>query len=193
MTKQFEVRLFVPVRIAVLGVEAETAAEAFSIAEQSVPYEALLGPSQKLDIGNGLSVKYVEFSEDPTICALIDPVKQDGEVDCEAGVWLDGDGLPMVDGKTQTELKAGRADLAIRFYDELLGETESFGQIVEMYGDRTLADLLYLQAAILKGAFIEHYPNESFVLDIAKGLPSGKDWIKHIQMVVESSPEPTLV
>lgn len=193
MKKQFEVKLFVPVRISVLGVEADTATEAFLIVEQSIPYEALLGPSQKMDIGSGLCVKYVEFSEDPTICALVNPVKLSGEVDCNAGIWLDGDGLPMTDGKTQTELKAERADLAVRFYGELLMSTESFGQIVETYGDRTLSDLFYLQAAILKGTFIDHHPSESSVMEIARGLPSGKDWIKRIQVVVKTYPDPVLI
>jgi hypothetical protein len=63
---------------------------------------------------------------------------------------------------------------------ELLDSVETLTGIAEQHGARTLADLMYLQNAILSGGFIDHYPGESKVLEIASGLPSGGQWSKFI-------------
>jgi len=39
-----------------------------------------------------------------------------------------------------------------------------------------------LHSAILSGGFIDHYPEESKVLEIAQGLPSGDQWVKFIKV-----------
>lgn len=79
--------------------------------------------------------------------------------------------------------KASRADLALRFYEELTNEVESFCVLAELYGERTLADVIYLQAAILKGTCIENAPKLSFIVDIVRALPSAKVWLKYITNV----------
>ncbi len=79
--------------------------------------------------------------------------------------------------------KASRADLALRFYEELTNEVESFCVLAELYGERTLADVIYLQAAILKGTLIENEPKLSFIVDVARALPSAKVWLKYISNV----------
>jgi len=79
--------------------------------------------------------------------------------------------------------KASRADLALRFYEELTKEVESFCVLAELYGERTLADVIYLQAAILKGTCIENAPKLSFIVDIVRALPSAKVWLKYITNV----------
>ena len=53
---------------------------------------------------------------------------------------------------------------------------------------RTLADLMYLQNAILGGGFIDHYPDESSVLDIASALPSGDIWAQYIKVEYLAKP-----
>jgi hypothetical protein len=71
---------------------------------------------------------------------------------------------------------------AAMFFQELLDSVETLTCIAEEHGSRTLADLMYLQNAILNGVFIDHYPDESKVLDIASALPSGEQWSKFIQV-----------
>lgn len=76
--------------------------------------------------------------------------------------------------------KAKGNDCARLFMQELLDSVETLSGIAEQHGARTLADLMYLQIAILSGGFIDHYPGESKVLEIASGLPSGEQWSKFI-------------
>lgn len=78
------------------------------------------------------------------------------------------------------ESKSARVDLAVRFYEELTNEVESFVVLAELYGARTLADIVYLQAAILKGTCIENASKESFIADVVRALPSAKVWLKYI-------------
>ena len=70
--------------------------------------------------------------------------------------------------------------IAAMFFQELLGSVETLAGIVDEHGSRTLADLMYLQNAILEGGFIDNYPGESKVLEIASALPSGDLWSKFI-------------
>lgn len=79
-------------------------------------------------------------------------------------------------------------ELALQFMDELIDSVESLTVIAEVHGSRSLADLFYLQQAILKKGFIDHYPEESFVLDIAKRLPSGAIWSQYIKIEYMDSP-----
>lgn len=79
--------------------------------------------------------------------------------------------------------KASRADRALLFYKELTDEVESFTVLADLYGVRTLADVIYLQAAILKGTCIENAPKLSFIVDIVRALPSAKVWLKYITNV----------
>lgn len=74
----------------------------------------------------------------------------------------------------------GNPAAAATFFRELLDSTETLTGIAEEHGARTLADLMYLQNAIANGGFIDHYPGESKVLDIVRGLPSGETWAKFI-------------
>lgn len=79
------------------------------------------------------------------------------------------------------ERKAAAADDATLFMQELLDSVESLTGIAKEHGARTLADLMYLQAAILEGGFIDHWPEESAAMKIASGLPSGERWAKFIK------------
>ena len=65
---------------------------------------------------------------------------------------------------------------------ELLDSVESLASIADVHGARTLADLMYLQNAILSGGFIDHYQGESNVMEIAQSLPSGEQWAKFIKV-----------
>jgi hypothetical protein len=72
---------------------------------------------------------------------------------------------------------------ATTYFQELLDSVETLTGIAEQHGSRTLADLMYLQNAILSdGGFIDHYPGESKVLEIASALPSGERWAKFIKV-----------
>jgi len=78
------------------------------------------------------------------------------------------------------ERKAEDHEPASLFMRELLDSVETLSGIAEQHGARTLADLMYLQYAILSGGFIDHFPVESKVLEIVRSLPSGEAWSKYI-------------
>ncbi len=92
------------------------------------------------------------------------------------------DGQLLVDGKTTVECQAKACEDARLFMQELLDSVETLSGIADVYGARTLADLMFLQQAILSGAFIDHCTGESNVLEIARGLPSGTQWTQYIQV-----------
>ena len=71
---------------------------------------------------------------------------------------------------------------AALFFQELLESVESLTGIAAEHGSRTLADLMYLQNAILSGGFIDHYPDKSKVLEMACALPSGSQWSTFIKV-----------
>jgi hypothetical protein len=87
---------------------------------------------------------------------------------------------PSTASQDDEERKAQGHERARLFMQELLDSVETLSGIAEQHGARTLADLMYLQNAILSGGFIDHYPGESKVLEIASGLPSGGQWSKFI-------------
>jgi len=87
---------------------------------------------------------------------------------------------PSTASQDDEERKAQGHERARLFMQELLDSVETLSSIAEQHGARTLADLMYLQNAILSGGFIDHYPGESKVLEIARDLPSGRQWSKFI-------------
>lgn len=77
---------------------------------------------------------------------------------------------------------------AARYFHELLDSSETLTGIAVEHGSRTLADLMHLQNAILIGGFIDYYPDESKVLEIASALPSGEQWSEFIKVEYLASP-----
>lgn len=82
----------------------------------------------------------------------------------------------------QTQKPNAGAGPAKRFFKELMENVETLTGIAELHGARTLADVMYLQNAVLDGSFIELYPDESAVLKIVDELPSAAIWRQFIQM-----------
>lgn len=68
------------------------------------------------------------------------------------------------------------------FFKELLDSVETLSGIADEHGARTLSDLMYLHAAIMNDSFIDFYPGESSVLEIAKALSSGERWSAFIKV-----------
>jgi len=189
--KSFAVHLFTQVRIKVVGVQAESSAEAMQKADNAVNFHALFDhPHFRAATSGGMQIEAIAWAEDVTACALVDPLTDVGEVDDDHSEWLDGNANPLIDGKTPEERKAASCDKADAFFQELLGSVETLSGIAEEHGVRTLADLMYLQTAIMKDSFIDHYPDESKVLDIALALPSGEQWAKFIKVEYLASPVP---
>ena len=91
-------------------------------------------------------------------------------------------------GKARAKEQLSIAPSAKMFFEELLGSVETLASIADDHGARTLADLMYLQNAILGGGFIDHYPDESSVLDIASALPSGDIWAQYIKVEYLAKP-----
>lgn len=76
---------------------------------------------------------------------------------------------------------AARANLATQFMKELLDSVESLSAVGDLHGVQTLADLLYLQQAILTDTFIDVYSDASCVRDLVSSLPSGKMWLTFLR------------
>jgi len=169
---QFTVHIYTQFKTEITGIMAETMEEAIPIAED------------KLDTKHLASATW---TEGPAELYAVDKILDNGEVDSANTRFFGPDELPLIDGKTTIELKQHRAELAAKFMQELLDSVETLYGIVEAHGGRTLADLMYLQQAILQDGFIDHYPNESRVVDIVRGLVSGDQWMKYIQ-IEEASP-----
>lgn len=165
--KNFTVHIFTQFRVKVTGIQAETMVEAISKAEANLSEEHL---------------KSAEWAEGAADCYAVDPLLENGDVDYENTGWFGPDELPLIDGKTTIELKAQRADHAVMFMQELMDSVETLTGIVEVHGSRTLGDLMYLQQAILKDGFIDHYPNESKALEIVRTLPSSEKWVKFFRI-----------
>ena len=184
--QNFAVHLYTQVRVKVIGVQAETMKQAMEKTDVEVNFHDLLNTHLRgisnHDLGNGLMVEDAEWAESCTDFFLVDPLLENGEVDYEKSCWFGPDQLPLVDGKSTEEQKAKNSDLADQFMQELLESVETLAGIAEEHGARTLADLMYLQLAIMKGSVIDHYPDESKVLDIASYLPSGEQWAKYIKV-----------
>lgn len=85
-------------------------------------------------------------------------------------------------GTPQDTDKVAGYDRAKLFMQELLDSVETLSGIADQFGAQTLADLIFLQNAILSGGFIDYYPGQSEVMNIARGLPSGEQWSKFIKV-----------
>jgi hypothetical protein len=185
---KYAVHLYPSVRVKVTGVEANSAAEAASLAQSMVDLHALLDNPRPA----AANVEAVEWGEGETEFLLVDPLDERGQVIYEASQYLEGDGTPLVDGKTQVERKAAAADEAELFMKELLDSVETLTSVAEIHGARTLADLMYLHAAILKDGFIDSYPEDSAVEQVVSALPSAERWrafIKREYMDQEHTPK----
>lgn len=176
--QNYAVHLYTTVRVKVVGIKATSIAEAVQMAESTVE----LGPLLENANPRETNIECVEWDEGPTCFFLVDTVNDGGDI-IEGSVshYLDGDGSPMIDNKTAVERKAAAADEATKFMKELLDSVETLGSIAEEYGVRTLSDLMYLQAAILEGGFIDHCWPESTVMEIVSSLPSGEIWTTYIK------------
>ena len=60
--------------------------------------------------------------------------------------------------------------------EELLEHHETLNDIAIQYGSRTLADLMYMQQAILTGGFVDAWPNDSGLISVLLTLRSVDTW-----------------
>ena len=159
--KNFNVHLFPVVRVKVTGIKAVSHEDALKKLD-NINLGTVFNSATKIDIGNGYEASEVDGADGNINHALVDLLLPDGSVDYDNTRWMNADGTPLIDNKTTIEFKAVRNDMAVKFYDELLSITETFTGIIEGYNEATLADVIYLQAAILKGTRIEAYLEPEF-------------------------------
>jgi hypothetical protein len=76
-----------------------------------------------------------------------------------------------------------RANDAVQFHDELLQSVETLTGIAEEHGTVALANVNYLQTAILKGSAIELASTDKGQIAMFTGLPSGDRWMEHVTIV----------
>ena len=79
-----------------------------------------------------------------------------------------------------------RLALAKQFHSELTESVETLCAIADIYGARTLSDLLHLQAAVVSGGFIDAW-SDSSVLTVVGQLPSAELWKTYITVNDEST------
>ncbi|SAL77596.1 hypothetical protein AWB67_05125 [Caballeronia terrestris] len=72
---------------------------------------------------------------------------------------------------------------AKQFYAELLDAVETLTGIAEEHGALALANVVYLQTAILKGGVIELTRDEADNLAFVKDLPSGCRWWQSVKLI----------
>lgn len=94
---------------------------------------------------------------------------------------LEGDELPssVNDARAllSTPSEKSRVAACLLFNEELLEQYEVLGDIAYQYNVRTLTDIMHLQTAILEGTHIDAWVEQSSVLEVLAGLPSGQAWI----------------
>ncbi|CUJ49864.1 Uncharacterised protein [Achromobacter sp. 2789STDY5608633] len=76
--------------------------------------------------------------------------------------------------------KTTNPDAAVQFMEELLEQHETLNDIAIQHGSRTLADLMYMQQAILTGGFVDAWPDESGLISVLKTLPSVEHWRSYV-------------
>jgi hypothetical protein len=69
------------------------------------------------------------------------------------------------------------------FFVEMLDSVETLSAVSDEHGPSTLAQLMYLQTAILNGTEIEVYANEAEKLAFVRALPSGERWWKYVSQL----------
>lgn len=176
---KYAVEIYATVRVRVKDVEASSTQEAADRAQEHVDLSKLIDRPKPSDS----RVEHVLWDEGVPNFLLVDPLDESGEVIDGESETLDGEGNPLIDGKTVHERKAQAAEEASLFMRELLASVETLSGIADMHGVRTLADLMYLQGAILDRSCIDFYPSESAALDVVRGLPSGDRWEKFVRPV----------
>jgi hypothetical protein len=86
-------------------------------------------------------------------------------------------GIEYAPNAAVTRAHESGPDAARRFFHELLMSVETLTGIAEEHGSQTLADLLYLQQAILTGTCIDVGPDTGSNVDAVVGrLPSCARW-----------------
>ena len=76
----------------------------------------------------------------------------------------------------------GHGERSAMFFAELLDSCESIEGIAEEFGQRTLADLMYLQNAILTAGQIDVWPGETRVGEVLQKLPSSGLWLSYTKL-----------
>lgn len=192
---KYAVHVYTSVRIKLEGVLASNHKEAVQIAD-GVDLSELL---DRQNIGqmvtsktpggsHELVAKSIEHDEGASTF-LVDPIKENGEVDYNGSKDLDDCGMPLVHAHT----KEVGYDRAARFLDELLESVETLSAIAEEHGPVVLANMLYLHSAIMKGTWIDTDSAEAdsqATLDIVGALPSATEWLKFTRDTEQSVPGP---
>lgn len=70
------------------------------------------------------------------------------------------------------------AQLASRFHSEVMEHFETVASVGEQFGQRTVADLFYLQTAILRSGQMDVWPQSS-IMGVVDKLPSAEKWMTY--------------
>ncbi|MCA8355613.1 hypothetical protein [Burkholderia cepacia] len=168
--RPYRVHLYVVVRVAVDGVHAASQTDAIAVAHQA------FDPSSSVPGG--------EFA-DEIVGALVD---DEGDTEFMNSTFY----VPCLHGPdawvpeapiNESGARVAAHHTAIRFFDELLESVESLSAISDVHGPSTLANLMYLQHAILTDGSIELTHDERAVVEILQGLPSADQWLTYVRQL----------
>ena len=84
----------------------------------------------------------------------------------------------------QSVIQASTGEASAKaFFVEMLDSVETLSAVSDEHGPSTVAQLMYLQTAILNGTEIEVYANEAEKLAFVRALPSGERWWKYVSQL----------
>uniref|UniRef100_UPI003BEF1F37 hypothetical protein n=1 Tax=Burkholderia arboris TaxID=488730 RepID=UPI003BEF1F37 len=165
--RSYRVHLYAVVQVPIEGLQAPSHIDAIAAAHR--------------EFDPTVSLQHAEFA-DEIVGALVD---EEGDTEFMHSTFY----IPCLSGPDpwvpepapqESGIRITAHQAAIRFFDELLDSVESLGAIAEIHGVSTLANLMYLQHAILTGGKIELNADEHAVVSILDDLPSAKHWLTYV-------------
>lgn len=179
--KKFSIHFYPQVRVKVSGVTAESGMQAIEKAEAAINFHEVCDRRFGTMLDDQMRLEEVEWTESAHECVLIDPILEDGEVDYDASVYVDGAGNTLIDGLTTQEREAQAAKKAALFMQELLASVETLSGLADEHGQQTLVDLFYLHSAIVTNGFIDVFSDHSAVSKVVSALPSAEVWLGYVR------------
>ena len=162
---KYSVVMYSVVRMRVKQIEANSYEEAIEKAEE-------IDLSDLLDIRlDHPNIDRVEFDDSTVESFLVDPLDAHGEVIYEGSKWID---------------KSGKG-IASKFFDELTASVETLSGIADQYGSLVLANLMYLQNALIANGTVD-FDKDSNELLLIQRLPSAEMWLKNVRVTEQDYP-----
>lgn len=90
--------------------------------------------------------------------------------------------VAQADAPDAQSARPASVDGARQFFWELQNAAQTFTDIAQRDGARTLADLMLLQNAILNGGVVDQFAPQSSLSEVVSGLPSAARWLAYVSL-----------